>query len=113
MEAKVQVESGAVDCGESDDEQPREVSSLHLSLSLFQYTHIFSLFCRERDMCQIPQMVRCRTVCVCVRVFNFGSAPFVYYLMPAGVRGCQCSSFIIQHYPLCVLQCPPLAPLPN
>lgn len=68
MEAKVQVESGAVDCGESDDEQPREVSSLHLSLSLSQYKHLhfFSLFCRERDMCQIPQTVRCRTVCVCV-----------------------------------------------
>ena len=34
MEAKAQVESGAVDCGESDDEQPREVWSIFLSLSI-------------------------------------------------------------------------------
>ena len=33
MEAKAQVESGAVDCGESDDEQPREVGPA-LSFSL-------------------------------------------------------------------------------
>ena len=34
MEAKAQVESGAVDCGESDDEQQREVWSICLSLLL-------------------------------------------------------------------------------
>ena len=69
MEAKAQVESGAVDCGESDEEPSREVSHwLPLSPHLmFVVCSHFRLF-RVKGMCQTLQMVMlhvCNT-CVCL-----------------------------------------------